>query len=135
MDLVPTLLDLIGQPVPDGLQGKSVASVLKGEATLDGNDVFLQWNGTSDELPDRFLGSESINRMLTLPWRCVVTADRWKLNLCAGDQCELFDLNADPYEMSNLYNDPAQKDRIRLMASRIRVWQNITGDAAPLPSV
>ena len=134
VDLVPTLLDLIGQPVPEGLQGKSVAPVLRGEETLEGNDVFLQWNGTSDELPDRFLGSESINRMLTLPWRTVVTADRWKLNLCAGDQCELFDLNADPNEMTNLYNDPAQRDRVRLMASRIRVWQNITGDTAPLPN-
>ncbi len=135
VDLVPTLLGLIDEPIPDGLQGASRVSVLKGEATLDDNDVFIQWNGTSDELGDRNLGSPAINRMITLPWRSVVTPDRWKLNLCANDQCELFDLNTDPHEMNNLFNDAAQKDRVRDMAARIRIWQHETGDGAPLPSV
>ena len=134
IDLVPTLLDLSGNALPNTLQGKSLVPVMKGEQALD-RDVFVQWNGTSDELPDRFLGSGAINRMLTLPWRSVITPDRWKLNLCAGDQCELYDLNSDPYEMNNLYNDPAQRDRIIDMAARIRIWQHETGDAAPLPSV
>ena len=34
--------------------------------------------------------------MLTLPGRSVITPDRWKLNICAGDQGELYDLNNDP---------------------------------------
>ena len=76
--------------VPDSLQGKSLVPVLKGEQTLNDNDVFVQWNGTSDELPDRFLGSREVNRMLTLPGRSVITPDRWKLNICAGDQGELY---------------------------------------------
>ena len=135
IDLVPTLLELTGQELPDTLQGKSLVPVLKGEQSLENNDVFVQWNGTSDELPDRFLGSHDINRMLTLPWRTVITPDRWKLNLCAGDQCELYDLNNDPYEQNNLYNDPEQRDRIIDMAARIRIWQHQTGDDAPLPSV
>ena len=135
IDLVPTLLELSGNDVPDSLQGKSLVPVLKGEQTLDDNDVFVQWNGTSDELPDRFLGSREVNRMLTLPGRSVITPDRWKLNICAGDQGELFDLNNDPAERNNLYNDPAQRDRIIDMAARIRIWQHETGDTAPLPSV
>ena len=134
IDLVPTLLDLIGQDIPDTLQGKSLQCVLKGESDLSDSDVFVQWNGTSDEIPDRFLGSAEINRMLALPWRSVITPDRWKLNLCAGDQCELYDLNNDPHEMSNLFDDAAQTDRIRDMAARIRIWQHQTGDNAPLPT-
>ena len=133
-DLVPTLLDLIGEDVPDTLQGKSLQPVMKGDADLSENDVFVQWNGTSEEIVDRFLGSAEINRMLALPWRSVITPDRWKLNLCAGDQCELYDLNNDPYEMNNLFNDPAQADRIRDMAARIRIWQGETGDTVPLPT-
>lgn len=133
IDLVPTLIDLIGEPVPDHVQGKSLVPAMKGEQSLDGNEVFIQWNGTSDGLPDRFLGSKSINRMLTLPWRSIVV-DGWKLNLCAGDQCELFDLVNDPYEETNLYNDPSQADRIREMASSVRMWQRRTGDDAPLPN-
>lgn len=131
IDLVPTLLDLLEQPVPDHLQGASLAPVLRGEATLDDNDVFLQWNG----MGDRNLGSPLINRMISLPWRSVITADRWKLNLCAGDQCELYDLKNDPFELSNLFDDPAQRDRIREMAARIRIWQDETGDHAPIPTV
>ena len=131
IDLVPTLLDLLDQPVPDHLQGASRAPVLEGEASLDDNDVFLQWNG----MGDRNLGSPLINRMVSLPWRSVITADRWKLNLCAGDQCELYDLNNDPFELTNLFDEPAQRDRIREMAARIRIWQDETGDHAPIPTV
>lgn len=143
IDLLPTLLELLGQPAPPYLQGVSRADVLAGNATLEGNDVFMQHNGFGD----RDLTSEEsrptlsrekaaeMNYMNNLPWRSVVTADRWKLNLSPGDQCELFDLNTDPYEMTNLYNDPAQRDHIRGMAARIRVWQDDTGDTAAVPTV
>ena len=131
IDLIPTLLELLGEPIPDHLHGESRVGVLRGEATLDGNDVFMEHNG----IGDRDLGNPKINTMNDLPWRSVVTADRWKLNLCAGDQCELFDLNTDRYEVNNLFDDPVQKDRIRLMAAKIRLWQHYTGDDAPLPSV
>ena len=131
IDLAPTLLDLLDQPVTDHLQGASLAPVLRGETTLDDNDVFLQWNG----MGDRNLGSPLINRMVSLPWRSVITPDRWKLNLCAGDQCELYDLNKDPFELTNLFDDPAHRDRIREMAARIRIWQDETGDHAPVPTV
>ena len=134
IDLVPTLLDLIGEDVPDHLQGKSLQPVLQGDEDLSENDVFISWNGYDNDVPDRFLGDHKINRMLRLPWRTVVTPDRWKLALCAGDQCELYDLNSDPYEQTNLFNDPAQQDRVRDMAARIRVWQVQTGDTAPLPT-
>ena len=133
IDLVPTLLDLLGESVPDHLQGESLVPALKGERTLEDNDVFIQWNGFSAELGDRFLGSAAINRMLALPWRSVVSG-RWKLNLCAGDQCELYDLESDPHEMTNLFNEPSQRDRVRDLAARIRAWQVTTGDTAPLPS-
>lgn len=135
IDLVPTLLDLMGQTPPSHLQGKSLAPALTGERDLSDNEVIIQWNGNSERLPDRFLGSAAINRMNALPRRCIITPDRWKLALCAGDAGELFDLNADPYEMNNLFDDPAQRDRVIDMAARIRIWQQQTGDDAPLPSV
>ncbi len=135
VDLVPTLLDLSGSAtvstMPEHLQGNSLASVLKGDADLSENDVFVQWNG----MGDRNLGTPEINRMASMPWRTVITPDRWKLNLCPADQCELYDLNSDPHEMTNLYNDSAHRDRIRDMAARIRIWQSDTGDDAGLPSV
>ncbi len=143
IDLVPTLLDLLGQQRPDNLQGTSRLDVLEGRSTLEHNDVFMQHNG----IGDRDLTSEEsrptasqelkddINYLNTLPWRSVVTADRWKLNLCVGDQCELFDLNSDPFEFTNVFDDPEKKDRIRTMGARVRLWQQQTGDTAPLPAL
>ncbi len=136
IDLVPTLLDLMDQPVPDGLHGVSRRSVLEGQRSLADNDVFVEWNGRNgrkgrlvSERPDaegnRFLGS---------PWRTVVSADGWKLNLSPDDQCELYDLNGDPCEMVNLYGDPAQRGRVRDLASRLAAWQERTRDAVALPS-
>ncbi|MDE0593380.1 MAG: sulfatase-like hydrolase/transferase [Dehalococcoidia bacterium] len=131
VDLVPTLLDLSGSEIPDHIEGKSLCPVLRGDEDLSDNDVFIQWNG----MGDRNLGSPDINRMVSIPWRGVVTGDRWKLNLSPGDQCELYDLNTDRAELNNLFNKPEHIDRIRKMAARIRIWQDETGDDMPLPAV
>ena len=92
---------------------------------------FMEWYG----IGDRNLGNPRINMMNNNLWRSLVTGDRWKLNLCAGDQCELFDLNTDPFEERNLFDDPVHRDRIREMTARIRVWQHETDDDAPLRAV
>ena len=83
----------------------------------------------------RNIGSPELIRKIAVPWRGVITGNRWKLNLSPGDQCELYDLNTDPYEMNNLFNFSGQKDRIRDMAARIRVWQDFTEDDMVLPTV
>ena len=130
-DLVPTLLDLADQPLPAELQGESLVDALDGNRDLTEHGAFMEWYG----IGDRNLGNPRINMMNNLQWRSLVTGDRWKLNLCAGDQCELFDLNEDPFEEQNLFGDPSHRDRIREMTARIRVWQHETDDEAPLPTV
>ncbi len=133
VDLVPTLLDLMAQPVPGDLQGESRAGVIRGETTLEGNDVFIEWNSRRGRwLPSIAADKEAI-RILELPWRTVVSAEGWKLNLSLEDQCEFYDLNADPYEQMNLFDQPAQRGRIRELTERIRRWQRDTEDSAPLP--
>ena len=129
--------------MPDCLTGVSRAAVLRGEADLSDNDVFIQHNGVGDR--DLTSASEShtmpaervrqLNLLKTAPWRSVVTADRWKLTLCAADQGELFDLNKDPAEITNLFDRPEHRDRVRWMAARLRLWQQEVGDTAPLPGV
>ena len=78
---------------------------------------------------------QQLNAIGALPWRSIVSSDRWKLTLCAGDQGELFDLSSDPHETANLFDQPGHRDRVRYMAARLRIWQHETGDTAPLPAV
>ena len=118
IDLVPTLLDLMNQPLGEHLQGRSRRPVLEGQETLSDNDVIVEWNspdGTDQE------------------WRSIFAADGWKLNLCTGDQCELYDLNTDPHELHNRFEEPARRGRIDDLTARIRAWQSTVGDDLPLP--
>lgn len=138
VDLVPTLLELLGQAQPEGLDGESKAAVVRGEAGLDDNDVVIEWNGRNGvSAKESLMGlpPEDVMARMSLPWRTIVSPDRWKLSLCPDDQCELYDLNRDPHERDNRFDDPDQAARIRDLASRIREWQKDTGDHAPLPTV
>ena len=132
VDIVPTILDILGIKIPDHLQGNSVLQDLMVGSDLSPRDVFMQWHGGS---PTVNLGDDTVNLMSQIEWRSVVSGDRWKLNLSRGDQCELFDLNSDPFERVNLFDQDEHKDRIREMTARIRGWQIRTEDTLVLPSV
>lgn len=131
VDLLPTLLELAGQPVPDELEGRSAVGAMESGGSLGDRAAVVEWNG----LGERDIGSRTANLMASLPRRSIVSGNRWKLNLCAGDQGELFDLNEDPFELNNLYDDPKHRDRVREMAAELRLWQNRTFDGCPLPAV
>jgi choline-sulfatase len=111
IDLVPTLLDLMGRRSAGAkLPGKSLAPLMRGEE-LPEDDVFIQWNGD-------------------VTTRTVVSADGWKLCLSQGDKCQLFDLKEDPYEMTNLFDSGRHEATIVRLAHKIRAWQKKVGDAA-----
>ena len=132
IDLVPTLLDLMETDRPDTRQGQSRTDVLRGESTLEDNDVFIEWDG-ADGHPPRSIGEAEVNRSMGQPLRTVISADRWKLNLYEQGQHELYNLNTDPHEMENLIDTPVHADRIQDLTDRIRRWQQETGDTVALP--
>ncbi len=131
IDLVPTLLDLMDEPPPDHLQGTSRTDVMRGESTLDNNDIFIEWNG-ADGHPRP--GEAEVNPAMAAPWRSVITSDRWKLNLSNVDTCELYDLNTDPCEQTNRYVDSDVQDRVENMKGRIKDWQESVDDTVALPT-
>jgi arylsulfatase A-like enzyme len=120
IDLVPTLLDLIGEPVGDHLPGRSLVPVLKGEETLEDNTIFIQWN---ERVSPQYEG------------RAIITPDGWKLCLMCEDNSMLFDLTNDPLETKNLFNDPAYLPRIRDLRERLVTWQQSIEDKLELPEV
>jgi arylsulfatase A-like enzyme len=101
VDLLPTLLGLVGQKVPAHVQGTDFSPALRGEP-FTGPDAVLtemtnnpRWN------------------LDFLDWRGVVT-DRWKYAVYETGAELLFDLHDDPYEMQNLAEtQPAMRAEMR----------------------
>lgn len=67
---------------------------------LGDNDVFIEWTEpeTSKPIESTLFTPEETLEIARQPWRTIVSHEGWKLNLSPGDQCELYDLNNDPYE-------------------------------------
>lgn len=146
IDLVPTLLELMGQPIPAHLQGVSRVGTLFGDASGVGDDVIVEWQGPNNGMGDTigqvqlpedgwaFADRDELISACTDPVRTILTADGWKMTVSpTRGEHELYDLNADPGETTNLAGDPSQRDRMNDLLARIKTWQETTGDAVSLP--
>lgn len=135
IDLVPTLLDLMGQPIPSRLQGVSRKAELEGARGRGAQDVFVEWSGTETGILERYEDERMPERLARLatraqfrkavrdPMRTIVTPDGWKFTWSRMGQHELYNLRADPWEMKNLAARKDMKPRLRELTSRIRAWQ------------
>jgi arylsulfatase A-like enzyme len=142
IDVVPTLLDLLGEAIPSHLQGKSLRPCLESGLEPETEDVFIEWKGDEGEgLPDRsayrepypdFLAQiatrEEALAALQDPIRTVVTVDGWKFSFSPLGMRELYNLREDPYEISNLAARPEMKRLVGELTGRIGCWQERTGD-------
>ncbi len=86
VDILPTVLDLMGHDVPEGLHGRSLAPAIRGDARLVPAPLY----GESLDLHRIFA---------TTPIR-LLREGRWKYIHSARP--ELYDLDSDPYETENL---------------------------------
>ncbi|MFP4380569.1 MAG: sulfatase [Candidatus Sumerlaeia bacterium] len=117
VDVVPTLLEWIGQEIPWGVQGTSQLPVLQGKTDSIRDTAICAFKG-----PD-------IGFNLNVK---SISTDRYKLNVFAGEEyAELFDLQEDPDELHNRYDDESyreiQNELYRKLAERLML------DEDPLP--
>ncbi len=117
MDLSPTLLELSGLPPQPECHGRSLALLLAGHT--ESHDAwrggFAEYFGTRHLLSQRVLWDGN-----------------WKLVWNGFDEDELYDLDADPYELRNLAPDPRHRGTLHRMMSLI--WKRLreTGDTTLL---
>lgn len=98
IDIAPTLLELAGLPVPDGVQGRSLLPILTGAAPPDHHRDFVrcEYYDALDE-PHRSWGTMYRDR-------------RWKLSVYHGTGLgELYDLERDPHEFDDVWDSPAHQ--------------------------
>ncbi|MES2006432.1 MAG: sulfatase [Bacteroidota bacterium] len=94
LDFAETLLDIAGLPIPADMQGKSMVPLLKGKQKGDLHDaLYYHFYENQEHNVAKHIG---------------VRTNRYKLIFFyEKKEYELYDLEKDPKEMNNLYNDPA----------------------------
>ncbi|MBI3945283.1 MAG: sulfatase-like hydrolase/transferase [Armatimonadetes bacterium] len=137
VDLLPTVLDLCGVPVPPGVQGISHAEALLGSAPYRAREeCFCECGveGRATTLEDLAAmplpegpysewalgasgGADYWNGRLKM-----VRTDRWKLVYYRRGEGELYDMDADPWELRNLYDSPDHQDIVADLKERLLRW-------------
>ncbi len=111
-DVFPTTCDLAGIPTPQTVESVSLVPILRGEKPPVREHIF----GAYKDLQ-----------------RCLI-GQRWKLiRYPQVGVTQLFDLQADPWELNNLADDPAHADTLLALDQRLRDHQRQLSDPLPLP--
>ena len=143
IDLAPTLLEAMAQPVPASLEGYSWLPLLRGAGQLVEPNVLIEWNQYNNGFGDilggthilscwRDLADEaSILRAMGDPVRTIVTPGGWKYTWSTIGEDQLHNLVDDPHELRNLAHEAEYGPLVGELRDRITDWQERTRDTAP----
>jgi N-acetylglucosamine-6-sulfatase len=112
VDLAPTVLDVAQAPIGDHVQGRSLVPLLRGEPQGWRESLLVEFYTYENPMP----------WLVDMDYRAVRT-DRYKYVhwMQHPDLDELYDLEADPYEMRNLVHDPSAAGLRRDLRTRLGV--------------
>ena len=116
-DFAPTLMALAGLPVPDDMQGRSLAPVLRGEPPADWRTAmyYRYYHYPQDHRVQPHYGIRTTTAKLIYFHKI----DAW----------EFYDLVKDPDELRNLVGDPASAERIGEMKKELaRIKKEVRDD-------
>ncbi|TWT66013.1 sulfatase family protein [Allorhodopirellula solitaria] len=104
IDLAPTFLDLAGLPVPDFMQGRSLAPLLRGESPSNWRDsvYYRYYHDPGHHNTAAHLGVRTKTHKLIYYWK--------------KDAYEMFDLVQDPLEQHNLLFDKEEASQPEIAA-------------------
>ena len=110
LDLVPTFLDLAGARPLHGMEGRSFAPLLRGEATEHRDAVVVERIsvfGGSQRLSNQTGTQVSHPKPIVQRVKMLVT-EKWKLlHYGTTEYGELYNVTNDPEDLNNLWDDPA----------------------------
>jgi arylsulfatase A-like enzyme len=149
VDLLPTLLQAAGVPVPDRVQGRSFLPLLRGETETHRDAVFTEKTFHSYYDPMRGIRTDryKLIRNFEAAFLVEVPGDvqlgpiyRTELQRYVSathPPVELYDLEADPWEQENLAGRPEIAAIEAELDRRLWAWMAETGDPllrGPVPS-
>jgi arylsulfatase A-like enzyme len=106
VDLLPTLLDLAGVPVPEGLE-------------LDGRSLRPLLEGNTTDWPDRTLFSHRFGNRVPEPTPGAVRTQRYRA-VNEGEGWQLYDMETDPGEQGNIAEE--HPDLTARLAAQYEAW-------------
>lgn len=106
VDFAPTFLEYAGLIPPEDMQGKSFKKVLEGDEKIKDEIYYHYYEYPAVHQVKRHYG---------------IRTDRYKLIhfYYDIDEWEFYDLEEDPHEMNNLYNNPEHHNQITLMKAKL----------------
>ena len=111
-DIFPTLCDLLALKTPPMLDGLSLRPIWEGKQEAVRDSIFLPF----------------------LKIQRAVRDDRWKLIAYPKiGHLQLFDLQTDPHEMTNLIARAENRDEVERLQKLMKRWQEKAGDTLDIP--
>ena len=124
LDIARTVLDRASIAPYNGIQGRSLMGLIDGAPEEGDADVLIE-----DDQQRTILGFDTPPRTRTL------VTKRWRMTLYDGvDWGELYDLENDPSELINLWDDPAASTARADCLERLARRQMALVDRSPLPT-
>jgi arylsulfatase A-like enzyme len=121
LDLAPTFLDYAGVKIPKSMQGRSLRKILAGKTPKNWREAiyYHYYEFPAWHMVKRHYG---------------IRTERYKLihfyyNI---DAWEFYDLQADPHELDNRYDDPAQQKIIGQLKTQLEKLRQQYGDSEAL---
>ncbi|OZE82220.1 sulfatase [Rhodococcus sp. 14-2470-1a] len=142
VDLVPTLLDLLGAPVPDEVEGLSHAANLASGRAPVRDEVFTSKTYHDSFDPIRAVRTKDFSYIENYAERPVLDLP-WDIEESPSGQAvaesvrsprarnELYDLRSDPGETVNLHEDSEYRAIAEDLALRLHTWRESTRDVIP----
>jgi|GEM_PF-129147 len=113
LDLVPTVLEMAGVPVPEYMDGRSLVPLVTDPEGAPRREHYM---------------AEHFGHKETHVFQRALYFDGYKYVAHLGDRDELYDLRSDPFELHNRIDDPALANVMVEMKNRLLAEMDRTGD-------
>ncbi len=124
LDIASTILDRARIQPYNGIQGESLLNAIGGDGASFKRDSMV----IEDDQQRAYLGFTAPPRLRTL------VTQRWRITIAHGDPWgELYDLENDPHEMDNLFDDPAHRGVRGDLMEQLAYREMEFADRSPLP--
>ena len=153
VDLLPTLLDMVGLPHPEGFDGRTFAPLLKGQSEPDRTMVFKEYNENAggQRTPMRAVQTKDYlyvfnpwsngTRVMSGATAGTVTCRQMRVLAKTDTQVaarvdlfdhrvleEAYEVRYDPDALTNLIADPAHKTQVAALEKALEGWMERTKD-------